>query len=91
VGQVDVSSNERRIMMSLGERCDEIVRLIDETLVSVVADADGGTDGNAHRTDAGRRAHPSGSALAGRARRPVAIVAGGRRRGGPHTMTEGLT
>jgi hypothetical protein len=56
--------------MHLGQRCDEIVRLIDETLVAVVADAHG-DDGQGADVDA-----PAGSAAVG------AVLYRRRRRGG---------
>jgi hypothetical protein len=53
--------------MTLGDRCDEIVRLIDETLVSVAGDS----------PVTGRAAHPSGASLrranATRPRRLIAV------------------
>ena len=53
--------------MSLGDRCDEIVRLIDETLLSVGADTGTATDtSNPGGVVIDTSAHPSGSALAGR-------------------------
>jgi hypothetical protein len=57
--------------MSLGDRCDEIVRLIDETLLSVGADTGTVTDTATDTSNPGgvvidTSAHPSGSALAGR-------------------------
>jgi hypothetical protein len=57
-------------MMTLGERCDEIVRLIEETLVAVVADV--GPPADAHRQDTDlltRRPHPGESAVRRRRRR----------------------
>jgi len=36
--------------MTLGDRCDEIVRLIDETLLSVGAEIDGVVDVSSHPT-----------------------------------------
>jgi hypothetical protein len=37
--------------MNLGERCDEIVRIIDETLVAVATDAGVDADGRPSPTD----------------------------------------
>jgi hypothetical protein len=64
--------------MTLGERCDDIVRLIDETLVSIATESDGVIDTSAH---------PAGSALKKPGTRPLRIVAGGRRRHGPHVIS----
>jgi hypothetical protein len=55
--------------MTLGDRCDEIVRLIDETLLSVGVDLDA--------VDTSR--HPSGTGLVERARRPLELVVPTRR------------
>ncbi len=55
---------EGGVTMTLGDRCDEIVRLIDETLVSVGA---GPLDTSAH---------PSGARLPGRGRRPLTLMNG---------------
>lgn len=57
--------------MTLGKRCDEIVRIIDETLTSMETDAGPVIDVSAH---------PSGASLAGRGIRPLEVVGGGRRR-----------
>jgi hypothetical protein len=58
--------------MTLGERCDEIVRLIDETLVAVAGDVRGDVD-----------AHPSGVDRVGRGSRSTETVVHRRRwRGG---------
>ncbi|MGH9018813.1 MAG: hypothetical protein ACRDY1_13770 [Acidimicrobiales bacterium] len=62
--------------MTLGDRCDDIVRLIDETLVSIAGEPE---------TPVDTSAHPSGSALKARGAPPLRIVAGGRRHG-PHVV-----
>jgi hypothetical protein len=59
--------------MHLGERCDEIVRLIDETLVSADAECPGDDGGG------GGDGHPSGAALVGRGARPLEVVRRARR------------
>jgi len=58
--------------MSLGERCDEIVRLIDETLVSVAADSGAGADPTTP---------PGDARLLDRGTRPAPTMTGRRRRG----------
>jgi hypothetical protein len=61
--------------MTLGDRCDEIVRLIDETLVSVAADGDAVIDTSGH---------PSGAGLLGRGTRPLELLADRHRGRRPH-------
>jgi len=57
--------------MTLGRRCDEIVRIIDETLMSMETESGPVIDVSAH---------PSGASLAGRGIRPLEVVGGRRRR-----------
>lgn len=56
--------------MTLGDRCDEIVRLIDRTLLSVGADTGADDPGAAIDTST----HPSGSRLAARGARPLTLA-----------------
>lgn len=56
--------------MTLGHRCDEIVRLIDETLLSIGADPGSSVDIDAHPSAASLRRLPTGPG--GRDRRGAA-------------------
>jgi hypothetical protein len=60
-----VETTKEGVPMTLGDRCDEIVRLIDETLLSVGAET-----GTGQGAQIDTSSHPSGSALDGRGRRP---------------------
>jgi hypothetical protein len=60
----DATRDKGEVTMTLGDRCDEIVRLIDDTLGSVGTDSASGVDTSSH---------PSGGALP-RRRRPLELV-----------------
>jgi hypothetical protein len=66
--------------MALSDRCDHIVRLIDETLVSV---------GAGSGADIDISAHPSGASLVRRTAPPLTMVIGLRDRGGDDDSTPG--
>jgi hypothetical protein len=61
----DATRDEGEVTMTLGDRCDEIVRLIDDTLGSVGADSASGVDTSSH---------PSGGARPRHRRRPLELV-----------------